>query len=198
MALTTKKKKRVHRKYIHLGYNKPELEAEYPDLANAFYYLLLKNKDQPKYKALYYNYLGRYLHHKTQTPRRVHLNHIIDTLKEEGMEVTLSVTFNGEKINPQAGYQFMNEKEVLIAHLGIEHTGLRNKKSPLFSYNVYLIGDHFWTICKQDQPPPQMKATDIQIEWQEDKGFFNQFGFRIYKCRAEAAHFFKPKQIIRY
>ena len=113
------------------------------------------------------------------------------------MEVTLSVTFNGEKINPQAGYQFMNEKEVLIAHLGIEHTGLRNKKSPLFGYNVYLIGDYFWTICKQDQSPPQMEATDIQIEW-EDKGFFNQFGFRIYKCRVEAAHFFKPKQIIRY
>lgn len=198
MALTTKKKKRVHRKYIHLGYNKPELEAEYPELANAFYYLLIKNKDQPKYKALYYNYLGRYKHHKTQTVRRVHLNNIIDTLKEEGMEVTLSVTFNGEKINPQAGYQFMNEKEVLIAHLGIEHTGLRNKKSLLFSDNVYLIGDHFWTICKQDQQPPQMKATDIQIQWQEDKGFFNQFGFRIYKCRAEAAHFFKPKQIIRY
>lgn len=196
--MTKKRKERT--KFQHPGYNQPELEAEFPHLAVAFKYLLLRNKkDNPYYLNLWRNYVGRYKHGKNTDVRRVHLNRILHELKTAGFEVEISVKYNGNAIDPNAAFQFLEPKEMLMAHIGLEQHGLKGRLSHLFYGQVYLIGDVFWTICKQGEEPPKGKTRYIKTpSWQHVETIFDSFGYNIMSAPAEVEMFTKKRQVIRY
>lgn len=191
MGTRTKEKRSLNR-----DITKEQLEQEYPDLANAFYLFLLKNKGILKYRVILYDYLNRYTHGTTKKKRGLTLAKILTVLKQAGYQIHIQVeaTDLTEDI-----LKDMSGREVLIAHLGattdsIKNTFVRNA----FTQPCYLIEGYFWYICKQGEELPKNRKKRMELEWVRDESAWDNFGWEIYRCKAEPEHIAKPKQIIRY
>lgn len=72
------------------SYTRNELMKEYPSLAHAMDELI--ESDPKKFYRLHVEYSGKFVHSKTKSVRRVSLGTVIDTLRDNGYEITITAT----------------------------------------------------------------------------------------------------------